>query len=119
MLTAPAIRGVVEAFYGRVRADDALGPVFEPIIGDGWDAHLDKITQFWLTVTRLGAGYPGRDFMPAHLRHAAIQPAHLPRWLELFRGACRERLEPGDADLLIDIAERMAENLALSLDRRG
>lgn len=117
-LDARVIRAVVDAFYARVRRDRELGPVFDEAIGDDWDAHLDKITSFWLTVTRVGTGYQGRDFMPAHLRHTSVRAEQLPRWLELFRETCAERCEPEGAAALIEIAERMAENLAISLRRR-
>ncbi|HUH25990.1 MAG TPA: group III truncated hemoglobin [Flavobacterium sp.] len=37
---------LVHTFYDRVRKDEELGPIFNSIITD-WDAHLEKITDFW------------------------------------------------------------------------
>src|SRR5690554_8120198 len=37
---------LVHTFYDRVRKDEELGPVFNSIITN-WDAHLEKITDFW------------------------------------------------------------------------
>jgi hemoglobin len=112
------IREVIAAFYEKVKRDPALGPVFNTIIGDDWDAHLEKITSFWLFVTRLGTGYRTRDFMPAHVRHAAIRASLLPQWLHLFRETVNDVCPPPAAKVLIEIAEGMADSIRLSLDRR-
>lgn len=37
---------LVHTFYDRVRKDEELGPIFNSIITD-WEAHLEKITDFW------------------------------------------------------------------------
>jgi len=37
---------LVHTFYNRVRKDEELGPIFNSIITD-WEAHLEKITDFW------------------------------------------------------------------------
>ena len=117
-LTEPLVRKVVLSFYERVRQDPALGPVFADAIGDSWDSHIERIIQFWLTATRLGRGYDGRNFLPAHLRNPSIQSALLPRWLEIFRETAAEHCSPQAASVLTDIAQRMAETLQIGLDRR-
>jgi hemoglobin len=76
---------VVISFYDKVRQDAELGPVCADAIGDGWDSHTERIIQFWLTATRLGRGYDGRNFMPAHLRNSSVRASLLPHWLQLFR----------------------------------
>jgi hemoglobin len=117
-LTEPLVRQVIDAFYANVRRDPALGPVFDGIIKDDWPAHMERITAFWLTATRLGSGYEGRGFMPAHLRYGAIRAEQLPRWLRLFRETAHEVCPPAAADVLIDIAERMADSIRIALARR-
>lgn len=109
---------VIDEFYRRVRADAQLGPVFNTIIGDRWGPHIEKIMSFWMTATRLGSGYRGRDFMPAHLGHARIRAEQLPQWLKLFRETCQDLCAPEEAAELVRIAEQMAENMAISLRRR-
>ena len=89
-LTEPLVRKVVISFYDKIRQDAELGPAFADAIGDGWDSHIERIIQFWLTATRLGRGYDGRNFMPAHLRNPSIRASLLPRWLELFRETTAE-----------------------------
>jgi hemoglobin len=117
-LTEPLVRAVILSFYERVRRDAVLGPVFADAIGDHWDRHIERIISFWLTATRLGGGYDGRNFMPAHLRNHSIRAEQLPRWLELFRMTAAEHCSAQAAAVLVDIAERMAETLELGLARR-
>jgi hemoglobin len=118
-LTEPLLRQVILSFYEKVRRDAVLGPVFAEAIGDDWDPHIERIMLFWLTATRLGRGYDGRHFVPVHVGNRSIRAAELPRWLELFRETAAEQCSPQAASVLIDIAERMAETLEITLGRRG
>ncbi len=115
--SAAVIRRLIEAFYAKVRQDAVLGPVFNDIVED-WDAHVEKVCAFWRYAARLDRGYNSHDFMPAHVRHAQIQAALLPQWLLLFRRTAREICTDEAATILVDIAERMAESIELSLARR-
>jgi len=117
-LTDQLVRDVVIRFYDEIRRDGVLGSIFEDAIGSHWDEHIERIVQFWLTATRLGRGYDGKNFMPAHLKHRSIHAEYLPRWLELFRETVVEQCSPEGASVLIDIAERMAETLEIGLTRR-
>jgi hemoglobin len=117
-LSEALVREVIEAFYAKVRRDPILGPVFDDIIQDEWPAHLERITSFWLSATRLEMSYEGRGFMPAHLKHASIRTEQLPRWLVLFRETADAVCPPPAAEVLIDIAERMADSIRVSLSRR-
>jgi hemoglobin len=112
------VRRVVDKFYEKLRNDPALGPVFEGVIGNNWDAHMERIHAFWLTATRLGEGYEGRNFMPAHLKHGSIKAALLPRWLLVFAETAKEICPPEGAVVLVDIAERMGDSIRISLGRR-
>lgn len=116
-LTSAVIRRVVEAFYVKVRQDALLGPVFNELIED-WDAHIEKVSAFWRYATRLDRAYNSRGFMPAHVRHAQIQSSLLPQWLALFRQTAKEICTEEVANVLIEIAERMAVSIEMSLARR-
>jgi hemoglobin len=116
-LTSAVIRRVVEAFYVKARRDPLLGPVFNALVED-WDAHIDKVSAFWRYAARLDRSYDARDFMPAHVRHPQIQAALLPQWLLLFRRTATEICTEDVAKILIDIAERMAASIEISLARR-
>ena len=52
-VTKALIRDVLHDFYGKVRQDAMLAPIFENAIGGNWDHHIEKVTLFWTTATRL------------------------------------------------------------------
>ena len=118
-LTEPLIRTVILSFYEKVRRDALLGPVFAEAIGDDWTPQIERIVLFWLTATGQQRGYEGRNFMPAHLRHASVCAELLPRWLELFRQTSDKHCTSESARALVDIAERMAQTLEIGLARKG
>jgi hemoglobin len=117
-LTAELVGRVVVLFYEKIRRDNLLGPIFEEAIGPDWDAHIQRILQFWLTATRLGGGYDGKNFMPAHVKHSSIHTSLIPRWLELFCETTTQQCDPAGASVLIEIAERMGETLEIGMRRR-
>ena len=82
------ISRLVEDFYGRVRAHERLGPIFDAAIDD-WPEHLAKLKQFWAAVALNAGTYEGRP-MQAHLRQPAIEPAHFGEWLYLFEQTLRD-----------------------------
>ena len=116
-VTAAIIREVIHAFYDRVRKDPLLGPIFEAALGGKWELHLEKISQFWLTATRLGGRYDGRDFMPAHRKLSAVGSEHMDRWLSLFRQTLMERCTPAAADALYEIAAWMGDSIRYDWQR--
>lgn len=86
-LETPAdVSQLVDAFYGRVRRDDQLGPIFNDVARVDWAKHLPRIASFWNTVL-LGSGeYAGNPVL-VHLALAQktkLTPAHFDRWLTLF-----------------------------------
>lgn len=109
-----SLRELVGQFYTRVRADAALGPIFNDAIHD-WPAHLDQLADFWSSVM-LGSGrYKGRP-VPAHHKHAArISPELFDRWLDLWDRASDALMAPEAAAALQDKARRIAESLQLAL----
>jgi hemoglobin len=72
---------LVHTFYGEVRKDQLIGPIFDEVIKD-WPVHLEKMVSFWSS-TILGEGsYRGEPF-PKHLA-LPIGHEHFERWLNLF-----------------------------------
>jgi hemoglobin len=108
------LRGLVEDFYGRVRRDRELAPIFEGAIGD-WPLHLDRLTAFWSSVM-LGSGrYKGNPFA-AHQRHAEeLRPELFDRWLGIWRETTHDRF-PADIAAIFQLkADRIAESLKAGL----
>jgi hemoglobin len=106
------IRRLVHGFYDRVRADQALGPVFGARITD-WDPHLERMCAFWSSVALLTGSYHGRP-MQAH-QTLPVDAQHFDRWLQLFEETAAELCPPAAAELFIDRARRIAESLEMGI----
>ena len=109
ILTQEDLGQLTAAFYGRVRADALLGPVFAARIPPGhWPAHLDTMTRFWTAaLLAQAAGYRGNPGAK-HLL-LPIEKAHFTRWLALF-GQTVDELFAGDHATEIKLrARKMGE----------
>lgn len=86
--TKEDIKLLVDTFYGTVRKDDLLGPIFNERIKDKWPEHLEKLNGFWQMVLFQEASYQGRPFPP----HAnlPIDASHFQRWLQIFNATVDE-----------------------------
>lgn len=100
---------MVHAFYGRVRHDPVLGPIFEAHVAD-WDHHLAKMVDFWSSALRGTARYRGTP-MPKHSVLPGLTAELFERWLSLFR---QTTAGLGNAGLQAR-ADALAENIAQSL----
>jgi hemoglobin len=101
-----ALRQLVETFYGRVRQDPMIGPVFEAAIND-WPHHFDLLTRFWASVLRGERHYEGRP-MPAHLK-LGLTPPMFERWLEHWGAVTGELFAPAEAAILRERAWRIGQ----------
>lgn len=116
-LNENGLRQLVDAFYARVRADDALGPVFNAAIAH-WPEHLEKLTAFWSSVMLTSGRYKGQP-VPAHLKHRAAMTAPMfDRWLALWGEVTDQLMEPAAAAQLQAKAARIAESLQLAVHFR-
>ena len=108
------IHALVHAFYGRIRRDDVLGPIFARVIGEDWDLHLAKMCDFWSSVMLLTGRYKGNP-MVAHMRLKMVGPEHFERWLALFQETALDVCPPEIADLFIRRAQTIARSLQLGM----
>jgi hemoglobin len=110
---------LVDRFYDKVRADPALGPIFNAAVHD-WDEHKRTLVSFWSSVALGTQSYRGSP-MSAH-RAQPIRGEHFDRWLELWRETVREQFEEAPATRMIGYAERIGSSLRMGLgwsERRG
>jgi len=113
-----ALPALIERFYGRVRADPVLGPVFDAAVED-WPSHLALLAEFWSSVMLASGRYKGNPMMK-HIRQGhAITPPMFDRWLALWRETTDEMLPPVAAAAMQEKAARIAESLQLGLELRG
>ncbi len=109
-----ALERLIPLFYERVRADPALGPIFNDAIHD-WPDHLDRLIAFWSSVMRTTGRYKGSP-MAAHMKHKTwITPALFDRWLTLWKTTTEEVMAPEAAAALQAKAARISESLQLAL----
>lgn len=108
------LRQLVETFYGRIRKDAVLGPIFNDAVDD-WSHHFDALTAFWSSVMMGSGRYKGQP-VPAHARHKSrIEAWMFERWLGIWKDTTDELMEPAAAAALQDKAARIAESLKLAL----
>lgn len=113
-ITDASIEALVYGFYAKVRADPALGPVFEQALAGRWEAHLPKMVRFWSGVL-LGTGAYLGNPMGAHKALPPFPEALFDRWLALFADQLTETFELGPAAVISEKAQRMARAFRLGL----
>lgn len=105
---------LIDAFYERVRADERLGPIFAAHVDD-WDAHSERLTDFWSSLM-LGSGrYKGNPFGMHQPFAGDLDVALFERWLDLWTITTTEQFP---ADLAAEFqrkARRVAESLKAGL----
>ena len=82
---------LVNAFYTKVRQDELLFAVFDPVVKDNWPRHLQRMTDFWSTLLLYTRKFKD-DPMPKHLP-LPIDKVHFDRWLQLFNETIDELFE--------------------------
>lgn len=105
---------LVDHFYGLVKSDDLLGPIFTDIAKVDWEEHLPKMYAFWESVLFGAPGYKGRP-LPVHLalsNQTQLSAREFGRWLGLFHRAVDQLFEGPQARLAKERASRIADVLA-------
>jgi len=109
------IKELVDCFYSRVREDDLLGPVFAAAVGENWEEHLAKMSDFWSTVVLVSRRYKGNP-MQVRMELPRLTQSHFERWLSLWRITTSELLGESHAEIFVSKAEFMAERLLSAVD---
>lgn len=99
---------LVRRFYGRVRQDGLLGPVFEAHVHD-WEEHMQHLVDFWSALLRGTRRFRGAP-MQKHMVIDELREELFERWLVLFRQTTAELGNTPMQRLADDAAERIAEN---------
>jgi hemoglobin len=107
------IQLLVDTFYGKVRSDEILAPIFDSKIKDKWPEHLDKMYRFWQTVLLNERTYQGSPLLP-HIE-LEIEEIHFHRWLQLFRETVEGNFSGETAQEAIYRSQKIAEMFSLKL----
>jgi hemoglobin len=112
--TMEDVQNLVNTFYGRIREDELLGPIFNDTIQDRWPEHLEKMYSFWQTILLQEHTYSGRPFFP-HMK-LPIHKEHFDHWLSLFFQTVDELFQGKRAELAKWQGNRMADMFQVKLN---
>jgi hemoglobin len=116
-ITEESIRSLVDGFYGKVRLDSELGPIFERAIGssiEAWKPHLQKMYDFWSSITLFSGRYSGQP-MRKHLDLPPFPLELFDRWLALFHETADELFAPELSQVFKLRSQMIAQNLRQAL----
>ena len=105
-----SITRLVHGFYGDVRQDPLLGPVFENALHGQWDTHLQRLVDFWSTVALGTRSFKG-DVFGKHMALEGVTPAHFAAWVGLWQQHTSRLFTPEVAHDLQVAAHGIARNL--------
>lgn len=109
---------LVHQFYAKIRADREIGFYFNEMISD-WDAHLEKLTDFWETNLFGFRKYKGNPHavhneVDAHFDEK-ITPNEFGIWLNHWFQTIDEYFEGENAETLKRRARKMSTFLYMSM----
>jgi hemoglobin len=115
-VTEASIADMVDTFYGRVRSDSLLGPIFAQAIGSDWEPHLAKMKAFWASVLLASRTYKGNP-MIAHLQLPRLTAQHFERWLELWSETAASLCSTELARVFLERARMIGDRLLFSISQ--
>lgn len=112
------IHKLVAHFYTKVRQDTEIGYFFNDTITN-WDAHLEKLTDFWESNLFFTGSYKGN---PA-IAHAKVDAAHnnsmteyhFGIWMNLWFASIDELFAGENAQRLKNNARKMSSHIFLRI----
>jgi hemoglobin len=109
---------LVHQFYDKIRADEEIGFYFNEVISD-WDAHLEKLTDFWETNLFGVRKYKGNPHtvhneVDAHFDEK-ITPNEFGIWLNHWTQTLDEHFEGENVETLKRRARKMSTFLYMSM----
>jgi len=102
----------VEAFYGKIRQDGLLGPIFAERVVE-WPVHLARMKAFWRSVLHNSGEFTGNPMLK-HVAIPGLELRHFSHWLELFYATLREMEPTSEATALVGERARMIADSLLT-----
>jgi len=105
---------MLDRFYSAVLKDDLIADFFierldDEMISDEWQAHLDLLTEFWVSTILKEGTYKGQPIKP-HMHMEGLKKESFERWLELFFTTVDKFYEKEAADAFKHHSEKIANN---------
>lgn len=108
------ISNLVESFYGAIRSDALLGPIFQSHVKD-WTPHLARMKDFWASVTLESGRFRGNPMLK-HIAVGGLDSVHFDRWLVLWNQTLDEIVpDEAAAQVFRAAAERIAGSLLMGI----
>ncbi|APS37804.1 MULTISPECIES: group III truncated hemoglobin [Salegentibacter] len=109
---------LVSGFYKKVRQNPEIGHFFNEVIKD-WDAHFEKLTDFWESNLFFKATYKGNP-QKVHVKvdqenNQEISNYHFGIWLNLWFETIDELYEGELANRAKNNARKMSSHLYLKM----
>lgn len=114
------ISDLVENFYGAVRSDALLGPIFASHVAD-WTPHLARMKDFWASITLESGRFRGNPMLK-HMAIGGLDGVHFDRWLVLWNRTLDEVIANEEAaQVFREAAKRIARSLltGIQIERDG
>lgn len=115
-ITGPEIDRVVAEFYGEIRKNPSLSPIFAKHVTD-WPDHEAKIASFWKHAILLEPAYEGNP-LSVHKAAGDIREEMFPIWLELFDEVLQRALPIATATSWSALAHRIGRGLRYGLSQK-
>ncbi|MFK7756529.1 MAG: group III truncated hemoglobin [Flavobacteriales bacterium] len=114
------IRKLVGIFYGTIRKNEVLGPIFNKAIPEEtWEAHMEKITDFWDSAvfgTMTFKGNPATKHVELDkANNYSIDQKHFAIWLTHWKEIIDANYTGAVAENMKLRAEKMATGLYLGM----
>lgn len=108
------VKLLVNTFYGKVRRNELLSDIFNGVIQNRWDEHLEKMYRFWQTVLLKEHTYYGSPFSP-HAR-LPVSAKHFDQWKALFFETVDQHFAGEKAEEAKWRARKMAEMFQMKIN---
>ena len=112
---------MVRTFYGKVKTDQVIGPIFNEVANINWEKHLPVMFDFWENTIFFTGGYSGNPMKPHQElnRLFPLQEKHFSRWLELFKCTVDELFDGEKAELAKQRATSIATIMQVKFRQGG
>lgn len=94
------IEKLVNAFYEKVKTDEAIGYLFTDVAKVNWELHLPKMYDFWENILFCTANYEGNPMSKHKALHEknTMTKAHFQHWIDLFNKTVNSLFEGPKAE---------------------